>query len=165
MGAILNKAQAYKAVREEPKNTGDKCFSPKPKKTHDQRILDLESSLELFFDDPDTASAFEGSHVIWLVKAGDQNRPMTMNSVLFLDNSRVSSIDPQMVPLSFRYDNDTMRRGKYHMNIIEYDKNQFISNIHLELPDIKEYFTNIEDFARFAAQQWNIKFRMEDRLL
>ena len=165
MSRILNREQAYKAVREEPKNTGDKYFSPKPKKTHDQRILDLESSLELFFDDPETASAFEGSQVTWKVKSEDQNRPMTMNSVLFLDGARVSSIDPQKVPLCYRYDSGTVRRGKYHMNIMKYDKNRFISNIHLDLPDVADYFTDIEDFARFVAQKWNIKFIIEDRLL
>ena len=166
MSKYLTRNQLQKEILTASKNHGEYPFHPKKKKTHDNRVLDAESCLRLYFNDADLTSYSEDETIIWRVVAGDLSRPMTMQTALLLNGVRVAGIDPQAAPRSYRYDRSTTGQSKYHMNVARYnEKGVLISMEHIDIERFTEYFTDIYKFAEAVAGIWNIDYWTEESLL
>lgn len=162
----LTRNQLFRAIRDESKNHGEYPFHPERRHLHDGRVADAESSLRLYFNDEDLTPYSDDEKITWRVIAIDLSHPLTMQTALFLNGTRVAGIDPQLAPCSFRYDRSTVSKAKYHMNIINCnEKGAVISNTHLDISEFKEYFTDIYRFAEAVAKIWNIDYWTDQLLL
>ncbi len=162
----LTFAQLLEAIIHESKNCGGKLFAPARKKNHDNRVLEAFCSLRLFFDNKDLQRYSDEENIFWTVFASEIARPMSMRAKLMLGNRRVAGIDPQKASVSYMYDRSTASKTPYHMNIVKYDENgAVLSNAHLEIPQIKEYLTNVYQLAEASAELWNIRYETEGLLL
>ena len=153
---LLSKRQLFDHVRSALKNQ-ERAFFPKPRKSHDNRNIDLEEILRLFFNDTALFQISEEHNIAWKVSFVDLNRPRTLSAVLLFNNERVAGIDPEVAPRSYRYDASTRGKSAYHENVISYDKNGVQTNLHCALP-IDKLCDDIYEFAKICAKFWHIDY-------
>lgn len=152
----LTRNQLYEAIRERRKNHGNIPFSPSKKKNHDGRNIERNSELRLYFNDKELHPYTKDQKLLWNVFIYDINRPLTMEATLLLNNNRVASLDPNVAPVSYKYDRSTVTKGAYHMNIISFDESGNMKNLHIDLSQYRKLFSDIFLFAKESAKIWNI---------